>query len=379
MFGNNVYVGKLLKSALPSLPLDFIKTQLVGRIKPIAPTVLIFNVSYKCDSKCVMCNSWKLPYHDDLTTDEYRKTFESKLFRSVEYVGITGGEPTLRKDMVDIVRFMSDNMPRLRKMTLNTNGFVKDRVVSTLDQIIDLANERGFIFGTRVSLDGVGDAHEDIRRVWKAFERAMDTIHEMQELQKRKFFNFGVSFTFTAQNLEEGERIYELCKKEDLNVVFAIARYSELAFGNMDLVESTDLKEDDFPKLAEFFRKRVRESTFVDGDALLYQAYVKMFANGMQRAMPCPSMDQGILLNPNGDITYCENSSVIGNVRNGDPTDFYYDPNNLQMRQQVLDKVCPSCASPCFVNSAAMKRVFPYLKFVLELGSEKLSSRFKGS
>ena len=379
MFGNNVYVGKLLKSALPSLPLDFIKTQLVGRIKPIAPTVLIFNVSYKCDSKCVMCNSWKLPYHDDLTTDEYRKTFESELFRSVEYVGITGGEPTLRKDMVDIVRFMSDNMPRLRKMTLNTNGFVKDRVVSTLDQIVDLANERGFIFGTRVSLDGVGDAHEDIRRVWKAFERAMDTIHEMQELQKRKFFNFGVSFTFTAQNLEEGERIYELCKKEDLNVVFAIARYSELAFGNMDLVESTDLKEDDFPKLAEFFRKRVRESTFVDGDALLYQAYVKMFANGMQRAMPCPSMDQGILLNPNGDITYCENSSVIGNVRNGDPTDFYYDPNNLQMRQQVLDKVCPSCASPCFVNSAAMKRVFPYLKFVLELGSEKLTSRFKGS
>ena len=117
----------------------------------------------------------------------------------------------------------------------------------------------------------------------------------------------------------------------------------------------------------------------MDGDALLYQAYVKMFANGMQRAMPCPSMDQGILLNPNGDITYCENSSVIGNVRNGDPTDFYYDPNNLQMRQQVLDKVCPSCASPCFVNSAAMKRVFPYLKFVLELGSEKLSSRFKGS
>ncbi|TDI39760.1 MAG: radical SAM protein [Acidobacteria bacterium] len=379
MFGNNHYVGKLLKTSLPSLPADFFKTQVVGRFKAIAPTVLIFNVSYKCDSKCVMCNSWKLPYHDDMTTDEYRKAFSSELFRSVEYVGITGGEPTLRKDMVDIVRIMADNMPKLRKMTLNTNGFVKDRVVSTLERIIDVANERGFLFGTRVSLDGVGEAHEDIRRVWHAFERAMETVRAMQELQKKKFFNFGVSFTFTAQNLEEGNRIYELCKKENLSVVFAIARYSELAFGNMDLVESTDLKEEDFPKLVDFFRKRVRESGIADGDALLYQAYVKMFQNGMKRAMPCPSMDQGLLLNPNGEITYCENSRVIGNVRDGDPKDFYYDKKNLAMRQEVLDKVCPTCASPCFVNTAAMKRVFPYLRFVAELGGAKIAARFSQS
>ncbi|HSF17316.1 MAG TPA: radical SAM protein [Vicinamibacteria bacterium] len=379
MFGDRAYVGKLLKTSLPSLPADFVKTQIVGRFSAIPPTVLIFNVSYKCDSKCVMCNSWKLPYHDDLTTEEYARTFGSRLFRTIEYVGITGGEPTLRKDMVDIVRLMADNMPRLRKMTLNTNGFVKDRVVKTLDRIVDVANERGFVFGTRVSLDGVGGAHEEIRRVWHAFERAMDTVRAMQELRKKKFFNFGVSFTFTAQNLEEGERIYELCRKENLNVVFSIARYSELAFGNMDLVESTELKKDDFPRLATFFRERVRESRFTDGDGLLYHAYVKMFENGMKRAMPCPSMDQGILLNPNGDITYCENSRVIGNVRQANPYELYFDPENLALRQEVLDRVCPSCASPCFVNAAAMKRVFPYLKFVVELGGEKLAARFNGS
>jgi len=28
-------------------------------------------------------------------------------------------------------------------------------------------------------------------------------------------------------------------------------------------------------------------------------------------------------------------------------------------RQELLDKVCPGCASPCFVNAAAMKQVFP--------------------
>ena len=374
MFGTKDYVGKLLRRSLPSVPLDFVKTQVVGRFKPIPPVVLILNVSYKCDSKCVMCNSWKLPYHDDLTTDDYRKAFASGLFRSIEYVGITGGEPTLRRDMVDLVRIMSDNMPRLRKMTLNTNGFVTERVVPVLEGIIDVANERDFLFGTRVSLDGVGDAHENIRRVWNAFDRSMKTVRAMQELQKKKFFNFGISFTFTSQNMDEGEKIYDFCKKEDLNVVFAIARYSELAFGNMDLVESTELKSEDFPRLTEFFRERVRESGPLDGDALLYQAYAKMFSNGMRRTMPCPSMDQGVLLNPNGDLHYCENSPKIGNVRTDDPVESYYNPANLAQRQMVLDKICPSCASPCFVNAAAMKQVFPYLKFLVELGGEKIAS-----
>ena len=378
MFGSKAYVGKILRQSLPSLPADFIKSQVISRLKPIPPTVLIFNVSYKCDSKCVMCNSWKLPYHDDLTTDEYRKAFSSKLFNSIEYVGITGGEPTLRRDMVDLVRIMSDNMPRLRKITLNTNGFVKERVVPTLEQIVDIANERGFVFGTRVSLDGIGDAHEDIRRVWNAFERAMASVRELQELQKKKFFNFGVSFTFTSQNLDEGQRIYDFCRKEDLNVVFSIARYSELAFGNMDLEESTELKEEDFPQLTKFFRDRVRESSVIDGDAFLYNGYAKMFSNGMKRTMPCPSMDQGVLLNPNGDFTYCENSQIIGNLRNGDAWNFYFDPKNIAIRDEVLKKVCPSCASPCFVNSAAMKQVFPYLKFVIELGGEKLAAHGNG-
>ena len=378
MFGNNKYIGKLLRQSLPLLPADFVKTQIVGRFKAIPPTILIWNVSYKCDSKCVMCNSWKLPYHDDLTTEEYRKVFSSELFRSIEYVGITGGEPTLRKDMVEIVRIMSDNMPRLRKVTLNTNGFVVNRVVPVLDQIIDVANERGFLFGTRVSLDGVGEAHEKIRRVWKAFERSMETVRAMQEIQKRKFFNFGVSFTFTGQNIEDGEELYEFCKKENLNVVFAIARYSELAFGNMDLADSTELRPEDFPRLIEFFRKRVRESSLTDGDALLYRAYVKMFQNGMRRAMPCPSMDQGVLLNPNGDFSYCENSRPIGNVRTDDPTACYYDSANLAARRDLLKKICPTCASPCFVNAAAMKQVFPYLKFLVELGGVKIASKLGG-
>jgi hypothetical protein len=146
----------------------------------------------------------------------------------------------------------------------------------------------------------------------------------------------------------------------------------------MDLAESTELKPEDFQRLSEFFRKRVRESSFMDGEALLYHAYVKMFQNGMRRAMPCPSTDQGLLLNPNGDLSYCENSTSIGNVRKDDPVACYYDAKNLAGRREILDKICPTCASPCFVNAAAMKQVFPYLKFLIELGGQKVAAKLGG-
>ena len=94
--------------------------------------------------------------------------------------------------------------------------------------------------------------------------------------------------------------------------------------------------------------------------------------------MPCPSMDQGVLLNPNGDLFYCENSYMIGNVRKDDPNACYFDPKNLAGRQEILDRICPTCASPCFVNSAAMKQVFPYLKFLVELGGEKVAAKVGG-
>ena len=340
--------GKLLKSSLPSLPADFLKTQVVGRFKAIPPTVLIFNVSYKCDSKCVMCNSWKLPYHDDLTTEEYRR---SVLERAVPLDRVRRHHRGRAHAPQGHGRHRPHDGGRtcrnLRKMTLNTNGFVKDRVVKTLDQIIDVANEHGFVFGTRVSLDGVGDAHEDIRRVWHAFERAMDTVREMQELQKKKFFNFGVSFTFTAQNLEEGERHLRAVQERGperrlLHRALLGARVRQHGSDGVHRAQEGRLSRSS--RIS--FRKRVRESAIVDGDALLYQAYVKMFQNGMKRTMPCPSMDQGMLLNPNGDLTYCENSRVIGNVRESDPKALYFDPKNLAMRQEVLDKSLSELREP---------------------------------
>jgi hypothetical protein len=89
-----------------------------------------------------------------------------------------------------------------------------------------------------------------------------------------------------------------------------------------------------------------------------------MIANGYQRTMPCPFQSQGLLLNPNGDLHYCENSEKLGNVLDDAAESLYFKAESLAHREHLKTSVCPTCLSPCQVNVGAMKEFVPYAKFL---------------
>ena len=66
--------------------------------------------------------------------------------------------------------------------------------------------------------------------------------------------------------------------------------------------------------MRQFFLERVEEESVLSGQAFMYLHYADMIANGYVRTMPCPFRSQGLLLNPDGTLFYCENSKAIGNV-----------------------------------------------------------------
>ena len=82
----------------------------------------------------------------------------------------------------------------------------------------------------------------------------------------------------------------------------------------------------------------------------MYLHYADMIANGYHRTMPCPFKDQGLLLNPNGDLHYCENSQKLGNVLDESAEALYFKAANLAHREQIKNETCPTCLSPCQVN-----------------------------
>jgi MoaA/NifB/PqqE/SkfB family radical SAM enzyme len=65
------------------------------------PVNITVSGSYRCNSRCKTCNVWLLP-NDDLTLEEWDRVFES-LGRAPYWFTFSGGEPTLRKDLPDMV------------------------------------------------------------------------------------------------------------------------------------------------------------------------------------------------------------------------------------------------------------------------------------
>ena len=127
---------------------------------------------------------------------------------------------------------MIDKFPKLRKLTLNTTGITHHRAIPMLTKVVELCNERNVIFSTRVSIDGVDEMHGSVRNVRNAFEKAGKTIAAMQELQKTHRFNFGISSTIFSKNLEDADNILAWAKKEKLDIVFNMVRFTDAMLGN---------------------------------------------------------------------------------------------------------------------------------------------------
>lgn len=366
-----VYAAKYLAKAALSAPRDLINSY-VGRVKALHPTVLIFHVTFVCDARCNMCSNWTRGNRkEDMTLEQIEQVFDSPLWKHIENASISGGEPTTRNDLVDIVKVLIDKLPRLRKLTLNTTGLTPHRGIPMLTKIVQMCHERGVIFSTRVSIDGVGDMHNEVRRVKRGFDKAEQTIAAMKELQKTYPFNFGISTTIFSMNLDDAENILAWARREKLDIVFNMVRFTEAMLGNADLAKDIKPVSAEEQRMREFFLDRVRHDPLLDGQNYIYMHYADMIGNGYHRTAPCPFQTQGVMLNPDGGMFFCENSNVVGNAVTEDPEAIYFKQASQEHRNYIRDEKCPTCLSPCQMNVAAIKQVVPYAKFLVRASAEK--------
>ncbi len=123
-----------------------------GKEQPLLGTLI---VTYRCDLDCSMCD---LPLRGDrvreLDTDGLRGVLDAFKDLGVLAVGITGGEPLLRRDLTRVIRH-GDRLGLL--MHVNTNGsLVTERVARNWAQ--------AGLASVNVSLDGPDAATHDASR-----------------------------------------------------------------------------------------------------------------------------------------------------------------------------------------------------------------------
>jgi len=362
----NTFRLHYIARAAAGVPRDLVNSFIVSRLKAIRPTVLIYNCTFVCDARCEMCHNWKHgDRKSDMTLAELDQAMGHPFWGAVENLNISGGEPTTRNDLPEMVELFQRRLPRLRKLGINTTGLTPHRAIPMLTRIVEFCAARDILVSVRVSLDGVGDIHDQVRHVKNGFDKACKTIDAMQALAARtRDFQFGLAATIFATNMEDAENILAWARSRGLDIVFNMLRFTDNMLNNKAL-ESTigfGAREEEF--MRAFFLDRVKEESVLSGQAFMYLHYADMIANGYHRTMPCPFQSQGLLLNPNGDLFYCENSKSLGNVRDDSAEALYFAEANLVHREEIKEQVCGTCLSPCQVNVGAMKQVVPYAKFL---------------
>jgi len=362
----NTFRLQYIAKAAAGVPRDLVNTFINAKVHPIRPTVLIYNCTWVCDAKCTMCNNWKWGNRkEDMTLEQLEPVMDSPFWGAVENLNISGGEPTTRLDLPEMVEMFQRRLPRLRKIGINTTGLTPARAIPMLTRIVKFCAEHGLLISIRVSLDGIGDVHDQVRAVKNGFDKASKTIEAMQALAKaHDNFSFGIASTIFAKNLDDAENILTWARTKDLDVVFNMLRFTDAMLHNGGLKETIGFQEREETFMRKFFLDRVKEESVLSGQAFMYLHYADMIANGYHRTMPCPFQSQGLLLNPNGDLHYCENSQKIGNVLDDSAETLYYKAENLMHREQIKNETCPTCLSPCQVNVGAMKQFVPYAKFL---------------
>jgi MoaA/NifB/PqqE/SkfB family radical SAM enzyme len=369
-----VYALKYLAKAALSAPRDLVNS-VVAQYRPILPTVLIYHVTFVCDARCEMCSNWtRGDRKSEMTIEQIDRVFASPFWRHVENANISGGEPTTRNDLVDIVGILLRRLPRLRKFGMNTTGLTPHRAIPMLERIARACHERGVIFSVRVSIDGIGDMHNLVRKVDRGFEKANETIRAMRDLQKSVPFNFGISTTIFSMNLDDAENIQAWARREGLDIVYNMVRYTDPMLGNSALKATCQPVGPAEERMRLFFLDRVRTDPFLNGQNYIYMHYADMIANGYQREAPCPFQTQGVMLNPDGGLFFCENSKVVGNVLERDAGEVYFDQVSQAHRAQVKEEQCPGCLSPCQMNVSAIKQVVPYARFLARAVAQKRRS-----
>jgi len=82
------------------------------------------NLGYSCNQNCKFCYYQKSKYHAnvDLNTDDAKKLLRFYKKINMETVEFTGGEPTVRKDLIELANY-AKNL-RFRSISIITNGFL---------------------------------------------------------------------------------------------------------------------------------------------------------------------------------------------------------------------------------------------------------------
>jgi radical SAM protein with 4Fe4S-binding SPASM domain len=318
------------------------------------PEYFIYFVTNRCNCKCKFCFFWKElnKQKDELKLHEIKKIIKS--MDPVLFLVLTGGEPFLREDLPEIVQEFYKNK-KAKIILIPTNGLATEKIVNSTKRILETC--KGINLIINMSIDDIGDKHDNVRNVKGLFKKLKKT-HDELFLLKKRFSNLDLGSVIVFSSLNQ-DRIFEIYNYIKSKFKFDSIS-SALVRGDVKLqsLKAVDVNiYDKFTKVLEkdLISRRVKGhnkfflSEFSIASNIILRKQLIKAVKENKFISPCYAGNLIGVMYSDGDVYACEMlDKKIGNVREYD-YDFkklWLSENAIRIRKWVKDTKC-FCTHEC--------------------------------
>ena len=185
------------------------------------PNYSIIYIDGRCNMLCGFCihaamDARKTPI---MSAEKWGLIF--KKAKSLMHLTVTGGEPFIRKDFVEIIDnvIKSSGVPRV---SINSNGFYKERIQNFIPKLIDKHKDTEFTLS--ISIDGPEEIHDKVRAFKGAYKKALETIEVMNQVEFNSAFMFKYSSRPGTKAAEYDDQVNENIKQDRLEHLIQVQR-----------------------------------------------------------------------------------------------------------------------------------------------------------
>ncbi|MFZ6015612.1 MAG: radical SAM protein [Patescibacteria group bacterium] len=290
--------------------------------------------------------------------DDWKKVIVDLENLGVQRIAISGGEPLLRADLVDFIRYVTEH--NILVSGIFTNGTIQNH---TLDQVLDFLIAKGLHTSFYVSLDGPDAETNDRYRGKGSFQKSVGFLQRVGAVAQVSDLEVAVNSQINIYNVRRLHEWYEFLKtlpihRWRMNAGRITGRLSK----NLGLVvppqELMDAYERviacylaDWRKKQDPFKINI-ESVFRTEMLNKRRAYI--FDPDLQI---CDYKQHACSIEPTGDVQFCTSWNRVhyGNVFREGMQEIWYNSELQKLKQMRLKdivgcrdcKLLPYCGGGC--------------------------------